>query len=388
MNFSDDKTPTGFPSVAIAEGYEGACVKLETKSTGKFAASLFGMGIAAGNLFTGTFNSSIATSKPMEATQFGKPFYRKPVKFTGYYKYAAGASMQDGKGNAVAGTDKGQIYSVLYRNVDASGNSVVLNGEDILTNENIVAVADAGDITDVADWTLFNAEFKYKEGKEIDEAILKAGGYSMATVFTSSIQGAKFIGAVGSTLYIDKVAIECEPETTEYKGNLTVTMGTSPFPPQETSIYITEQTDGKYTLTLKNFTLMEAGVGTIIVKDVEGTEQDGKIRLQSSQTIEIQKGDDPNISDWMGPDLGSVPVVIDATMTDAELNASITINMLGVNVTFGGTVTGISNVVAADKKVLSEGIYNINGVKVNDMQKGGVYILRNADGATKKVIKK
>lgn len=389
MNFSDDKTPTGFPSVAIAEGYEGACVKLETKSTGKFAASLFGMGIAAGNLFTGTFNSSIATSKPMEATQFGKPFYRKPVKFTGYYKYAAGASMQDGKGNAVAGTDKGQIYSVLYRNVDASGNSVVLNGEDILTNENIVAVADAGDITDVADWTLFNAEFKYKEGKEIDEAILKAGGYSMATVFTSSIQGAKFIGAVGSTLYIDKVAIECEPETTEYKGNLTVTMGTSSFPTQETSIYITEQTDGKYTLTLKNFTLMGAGVGTIIVKDVEGTEQDGKIRLQSNQTIEIQKGDDPNISDWMGPDLGSVPVAIDATMTDAELNATITINMLGgINVTFGGTVTGISNVVAADNKVLSEGIYNINGVKVNDMRKGGVYIIRTADGATKKVIKK
>lgn len=389
MNFSDDKTPTGFPSVAIAEGYEGACVKLETKSTGKFAASLFGMGIAAGNLFTGTFNSSIATSKPMEATQFGKPFYRKPVKFTGYYKYAAGASMQDGKGNAVAGTDKGQIYSVLYRNVDASGNPVVLNGEDILTNENIVAVADAGDITDVADWTLFNAEFKYKEGKEIDEAILKAGGYSMATVFTSSIQGAKFIGAVGSTLYIDKVAIECEPETTEYKGNLTVTMGTSSFPTQETSIYITEQTDGKYTLTLKNFTLMGAGVGTIIVKDVEGTEQDGKIRLQSNQTIEIQKGDDPNISDWMGPDLGSVPVAIDATMTDAELNATITINMLGgINVTFGGTVTGISNVVAADNKVLSEGIYNINGVKVNDMRKGGVYIIRTADGATKKVIKK
>ena len=388
MNFSDDKTPTGFPSVAIAEGYEGACVKLETKSTGKFAANLFGMGIAAGNLFTGTFNSSIATSKPMEATQFGKPFYRKPVKFTGYYKYAAGASMQDGKGNAVEGTDKGQIYSVLYRNVDASGNSVVLNGEDILTNENIVAVADAGDITDVADWTLFNAEFKYKEGKEIDEAILKAGGYSMATVFTSSIQGAKFIGAVGSTLYIDKVAIECEPETTEYKGNLTVTMGTSSFPTQETSIYITEQTDGKYTLTLKNFTLMGQGVGTIIVKDVEGTEQDGKIRLQSNQTIEIQKGDDPNISDWMGPGLGPVPVVIDATMTDAELNASITINMLGVNVTFGGTVTGISNVVAADKKVLTGGIYNINGVKVNDMQKGGVYIIRTADGATKKVMKK
>lgn len=389
LYFSEDKTENAFPTVAVTDGYDGACVKLETKSTGTLAASWYHMGIAAGNLFTGSFDSQNAVTSPMKATQFGKPFYKKPVKFTGYYKYAAGAKMQDGDGNAVEGTDKGQIYSVLYRNVDASGNSVVLNGEDILTNENIVAVADAGDITDVADWTLFNAEFKYKEGKEIDEAILKAGGYSMATVFTSSIQGAKFIGAVGSTLYIDKVAIECEPEPTEYKGNLTVTMGTLSFPTQETSIYITEQTNGKYTLTLKNFTLNGAGVGTIIVKDVEGTEQDGKIRLQSNQTIEIQNGDDPNISDWMGSGLGLVPVAIDATMTDAELNATITINMFGgINVTFGGTVTGISNVVAADKKVLSEGIYNINGVKVNDMRKGGVYIIRTADGATKKVIKK
>ena len=33
-------------------------------------------------------------------------------------------------------------------------------------------------------------------------------------------------------------------------------------------------------------------------------------------------------------------------------------------------------------------MFNINGVKVNDMQKGGVYILRMADGTTKKVIKK
>lgn len=391
MNFSDDKTPTGFPSVAIAEGYEGACVKLETKSTGKFAASLFGMGIAAGNLFTGTFNSSIATSKPMEATQFGKPFYRKPVKFTGYYKYAAGASMQDGKGNAVAGTDKGQIYSVLYRNVDASGNSVVLNGEDILTNENIVAVADAGDITDVADWTLFNAEFKYKEGKEIDEAILKAGGYSMATVFTSSIQGAKFIGAVGSTLYIDKVAIECEPETKEFVGDLNVKLNGTPFPTESnTSIYITEQNDGKYTLCLKNFSLTGiGGVGTIVVPNVEGTEADGKITLNSEQTITIAEGDDNSV-DWVGPQLGPVPVKLAATIDGNNLTAKIDIpfGALQIVVDFNGTVTGISNVVAADKKVLSEGIYNINGVKVNDMQKGGVYILRNADGTTKKVIKK
>lgn len=389
--FSEDKSPAAFPTVAVENGYDGACVKLETKSTGTLAASWYHMGIAAGNLFTGSFDSQNAVTSPMKATQFGKPFYKKPVKFTGYYKYAAGAKMQDGDGNAVEGTDKGQIYSVLYRNVDASGNSVVLNGEDILTNENIVAVADAGDITDVADWTLFNAEFKYKEGKEIDEAILKAGGYSMATVFTSSIQGAKFIGAVGSTLYIDKVAIECEPETKEFVGDLNVKLNGTPFPTESnTSIYITEQNDGKYTLCLKNFSLTGiGGVGTIVVPNVEGTEVDGKITLNSEQTITIAEGDDNSV-DWVGPQLGPVPVKLAAAIDGNNLTANIDIpfGVLQIVVDFNGTVTGISNVVAADNKVLSEGIYNINGVKVNDMRKGGVYIIRTADGATKKVIKK
>lgn len=387
--FSDEKGPNAFPTVAVADGYDGACVKLETKSAGALAASWYGMGIAAGNLFTGFFDSQNAVTNPLKATQFGKPFYKKPVKFTGYYKYTAGAAMQDGKGNAVEGTDKGQIYSVLYRNMDADNNPVVLNGADILTNENIVAVADAGEITDVADWTLFDVEFQYKEGKTIDDAILKAGGYSMATVFTSSINGASFIGAVGSTLYIDKVAIECEAEPKTYTGDLTVAMAGSTFPTETASINIAEQADGKYTLTLKNFMLMGAGVGTIILENVEGTEQDGKIALHSEQTISILEGDDPNISDWMANNLPPVPVVLDATMTDDELSATIVINILdGINVTFGGTTTGISNVVYGGKTSAATGIYTLGGAKVNTMQSGQVYILRKADGTSVKVLKK
>lgn len=387
LMFGDgDKSAAAFPTVAVAEGYDGACVKLETKSTGMYG-TMFHMGIAAGNLFTGFFDTNNAVMAPMQATQFGKPFYKKPIKFTGYYKYAAGASMQDGDGNAVEGTDKGQIYSVLYRNTDSENNPVVLNGENILTSENIVAIADAGDITDIAEWTQFNADFKYKEGKEIDDAILAAGGYSMATVFTSSINGAKFIGAVGSTLYVDKVAIECEPEPKEYKGSLVVTMGES-LPEEPTSIYITEQSDGKYTLSLKNFKLMGAGVGTIIIKDVEGTEDNGSVKLQASQNITIEKGDDPDVPSWMGPDLGTIPVELTATMTDTQLNATIVINILGgINVVFGGTTTGISTIAMPNANGV-EAVYDLNGAKVSNMQSGKVYIMRKADGKTVKFIKK
>lgn len=379
--FSGGAKEGDFPTELETNGRTGACVKLVTKDS--YTSFSPKTPIAPGNMFLGSFDLDI--SNPLNSTKFGIAYSKKPLSLSFYYKYKAGEKVTDVDRNEVAGkVDKGTAYAVLYDNL---GGTFQANGADILTNENIVGIANAGELGDADEWTLKSVDFEYT--KDVDADKLAAGGYNFALVFSSSINGAAFEGAIGSVMYVDDVVIACEPEATEYKGNLTVTMGTSSFPTQETSIYITEQTNGKYTLTLKNFTLMGAGVGTIIVKDVEGTEQDGKIRLQSNQTIEIQKGDDPNISDWMGPDLGSVPVAIDATMTDAELNATITINMLGgINVTFGGTVTGISNVVAADKKVLSEGIYNINGVKVNDMRKGGVYIIRTADGATKKVIKK
>jgi hypothetical protein len=35
-------------------------------------------------------------------------------------------------------------------------------------------------------------------------------GYNLALVFTSSIEGASFSGAVGSILHVDQVRIDCE----------------------------------------------------------------------------------------------------------------------------------------------------------------------------------
>ena len=45
--------------------------------------------------------------------------------------------------------------------------------------------------------------------EEIDEQVLAARGYSLAVVFSSSVDGAKFEGAVGSTLKVCHVRVAC-----------------------------------------------------------------------------------------------------------------------------------------------------------------------------------
>ena len=56
-------------------------------------------------------------------------------------------------------------------------------------------------------------------GKSIDSDKLEKGIYKLAIVFSSSVDGGKFEGAVGSTLYIDKVVIEHTSNPNEYPAN-------------------------------------------------------------------------------------------------------------------------------------------------------------------------
>lgn len=126
----------------------------------------------------------------------------------------------------------------------------------------------------------------------------------------------------------------------DYKGDLSVTwMGTS-LGTQETTISVTEQEDGKYTLALNNFQLAEVGgVGNIVLPNVEGivdNSGNGKTFLATDQTIEITAGDDPTIEDWLGPRLDEVPVSVKADMTENNLYAVIKIEGFGgIDVVFG-----------------------------------------------------
>lgn len=201
--------PDEYPSVPVPDGLDGAAVKLTTRDTGAFGA-LKNMRLAAGNLFLGSFDATqaIMPGGAMKATRFGLPIDRRPVKFTGYYKYTPGETFQDVKGKPVPGRkDTGDIYAVMYRNKDEQGHPVVLYGDDVLSSERIVAIARLDQVLTTDQWTKFELEFDYKE--ELDLDLLDHYGYNLAVVFTSSIEGASFEGAIGSTMMVDKVRIVC-----------------------------------------------------------------------------------------------------------------------------------------------------------------------------------
>jgi hypothetical protein len=52
----------------------------------------------------------------------------------------------------------------------------------------------------------------FEDVSPVDHTLLKNRGYNLALVFSSSKEGANFCGAIGSTLYIDKVVISLEKE--------------------------------------------------------------------------------------------------------------------------------------------------------------------------------
>ena len=200
--------PEAYPSAVLYEGYEGKGVKLVTRSTGPFG-QMVKLPLAAGNLFLGTFDMSIALKEPRMATGFGLPFDKKPKTFTGYYKYTPGEKFQNKDESIVEGkVDEASVYAILYRNHDAEGNPVVLNGDNVQSSPQIVAKAIATDIVSTDTWTQFTVDFSYIG--EFDLDLLDNRGYRLAIVFSSSADGAFFQGAIGSTLCIDNVQIICE----------------------------------------------------------------------------------------------------------------------------------------------------------------------------------
>ena len=212
------KAPDGYPTVQVNGGVDGGkCVKLETKDTGSFG-SMVKMYIAAGNLFIGSFEVGQALSgNAMKATHFGFPFFYYPLRLEGWYKYKAGPTFSS-KGKPVDGRkDECDIYGVLYETDD---NVQFLDGSTSLNSPNIVALArNIKELPETDIWKQFNFKFEPQNGKSIDPDKLGKGIYKLAIVFSSSVDGAKFEGAVGSTLYIDKVTIAHTSNPDEYPAN-------------------------------------------------------------------------------------------------------------------------------------------------------------------------
>lgn len=202
-----------YPTVQYDEGVKGKCAKLETRLTGSMG-NMVKMPIAAGNLFIGSFDMLNAITNPLSATRFGTPFYNKPLRLTGYYKYKAGEKFYE-NGAYTDRKDMMNIYAIFYDGVDYDSTGkekdVTLDGHLPDTNyehPNMVALALMENPHETDKWEHFDIPFDYaRYGKKIDEAKLANGGYKISLIFASSKDGAVFEGAPGSTLLIDEVEL-------------------------------------------------------------------------------------------------------------------------------------------------------------------------------------
>lgn len=201
--------PEQFPTYATPDGYSGYGVCLNTQYAGALGA-LFGKPIAAGNLFLGRFIIENVLLDALKATDFGIPTDRVPLRVKGWYKYTPGPEFKDKEQHIVEGRiDEASIYGVFYRNTDEEGNAVKLDGTNVLTSPYIVRRSQVASLPATDSWTQFEMFF---EGEKAEAEILEALGYSFTIVFSSSKDGDRFEGAIGSTLFVDEVEVIYEED--------------------------------------------------------------------------------------------------------------------------------------------------------------------------------
>mgnify|MGYP002623292638 CR=1 FL=1 len=117
-------------------------------------------------------------------------------------------------------------------------------------------------------------------------------------------------------------------QAADYYGLLTAKMGSDSEEQEKTVTLV--QSSGKYTLTIRNVTVENAGatvgIGTVVISDIAGSAgADGYTTLSGSGTTSIQNGDDPTVSTWWGPTLGSAPYVLTGKVKTDDLTFTINI---------------------------------------------------------------
>lgn len=202
-------TPTEYPTAIVSDGKSGKCLQMVTRSAGSFGA-MAGMPIAPGNLFLGSFDVANALKAPLAATKFGIPFRKVPTTIKGYYKFKAGPQTTDKDGNVLDEKDSFNIYAMFYENTDENGKQVIVDGTGSFGSPSNALYGRISNQKETDEWTEFTIELEPVNGKTIDPQRLENFGYNFALVFSSSLKGDVFTGAVGSTLQVDEVTVECK----------------------------------------------------------------------------------------------------------------------------------------------------------------------------------
>ena len=217
------KNVTDYPTFQSDNGMDGKCVCMITRKTGNLG-NMQNKPLAAGNLFMGLFDMSMALKAPLKSTKFGVATDKIPLVVEGYYKYTPGETYceldksianKDRLKPIPGKIDEFNIIGVMFDNTMVPGGFLDATNMTAEDNEAIISVAKISDADRVPskDWKYFKVNFVTRPGKSVDTKRLQNGDYSIFLVFTSSINGDYFSGAEGSTLYIDKVKLICEDPT-------------------------------------------------------------------------------------------------------------------------------------------------------------------------------
>ena len=192
-----------YPTLQIADGYRGKGIRMITRDTG-FLGRMFGSPLAAGSAFLGYFQFAYPAIK---STKFGIPYTlnKAPKAITGYFKYTAGNRLTKTDRTSTLTRDAWNAYAILFEKRNTNN---YLLGDHNFADARMVSVAKLKNEhrIETSQWTRFEIPFELVSGKSFDPT----KEYMFTIVFTSSIEGDKYNGAVGSTLDIDEVQIITE----------------------------------------------------------------------------------------------------------------------------------------------------------------------------------
>ncbi|WP_316752834.1 PCMD domain-containing protein [Pedobacter gandavensis] len=184
--------------IEIAAGDLAA--QMVTKDLGVLA-QLTGQRMGAGTLFTGTFKLDLAN--PLNSAKFGIAYTSRPKSFTVSYKYAPGTVYKNGNGQTLNKLDSCDIY-LLLENRDGQvvkrAATAWFRSPDKVDN-----------LTKITIPLVYGTLPVGSPGYQLPTNGLFAEANDPVThisiIFSSSASGAKYEGAVNSTLVVDNLVL-------------------------------------------------------------------------------------------------------------------------------------------------------------------------------------
>lgn len=115
--------------------------------------------------------------------------------------------------------------------------------------------------------------------------------------------------------------------------NVPITITVNGVSSEQNAVISVTENGGLYDINLKNFILQAGntptGVGNVELKGIKPIQDGNATLLLAKQNVKITKGDDPNVSVWMGTLIGEIPVELRGKIEGDRLRCYLDISLIG-----------------------------------------------------------